>query len=166
MCFLKCESARPPIFTIFDITCVFIKVTLIKSRSHSLRRNNNFFLVSFQIDATWEIEEKYCERKPEKCVYTVFRSSVRFRAKRSSPNGNQCYFVYREALSRFSLAVSPCVTRMDWINMQLLSRNAALNGNAPSVYATLVIVVTRDCIVTNIPVAQGIQNNDRFSSWQ
>jgi len=52
LCFLKCESARPLIFTIFDITCVFIKVTLIKSRSHSLRRNNNFFLVSFRIDAT------------------------------------------------------------------------------------------------------------------
>lgn len=81
-----------------------------------------------RIDITREIEEKYCERKLGARTSFFLSLSLSlftslFRAKRWSL-GNQCHFVYRRALSRFSLVVCLCVARMDWINMQLLFRSA------------------------------------------
>lgn len=75
--------ARPPIFTIFDITRVFIKVTLIKSRSRSFGRNNNFFSFSFRFsDRRYTgnrrkiLREKAGEARIRTAVRPVFRAGA------------------------------------------------------------------------------------------
>lgn len=124
-----------------------------------------------RIDTTREIEEKYCERKlGARIPFFFFSSSLftsLFRAKRSSL-GNQCHFVYRRALSRFSLVVCLCVARMDCINMQLLFRSA--------LHATAMLRVRDACnwnytwnrIITNISISYKVSGitffRRRFSS--
>lgn len=105
-------AARPSIFTMFDITRVFIKVTLIKSRPRSLGRNNNFFpRLAYRIDATREIEEKYYERKLEARIPSTRPFDF---ARNDRRSGNQCHFVYQEALYHDShWPFFPCVARID-----------------------------------------------------
>lgn len=113
LCFLGYESSRPPIFTMFDITRVFIKVTLIKSRSHSLGRNNNFF-PRFVSNRCYTANRRKILREKARVARRIPFSACPFDFARSNRrNWNQCHFIYREALRRFSLAVSLCVTRMD-----------------------------------------------------
>lgn len=108
-------------FTIFDIARVFVKVTLIKSRSRSLGRNNNFFLSPFSLlgstlhgkskkniaGGSWEGAHGPC-------------SFARKRSVAMEINGN--HFIYRETLPAILAGRNPppppSVVRMDCINIQ------------------------------------------------
>lgn len=154
-------AARPSIFTMFDITRVFIKVTLIKSRPRSLGRNNNFFprLVS---NRCYTGNRRKILRKKAGSAHTV-HSSVRFRAKWSSQRKSMPLCLSRSTLSRLSLAVFPvcCENGLNQhaitISQRYARRQCAVRDTCNCNYTRL------HCYKYSVRT-QGIRNNDRFLS--
>lgn len=154
-------DARPPIFMIFDITRVFIKVTLIKSRSRSLGRNNNFFPRPVS-NRCYTGNRRKILREKAGSAHTI-HSSVRFRAKRSSQRKSMLLCLSRSTLSQLSLVVFPVYCE-NGLNQHAITISQRYARRQCAVRNACNYNYTRLHCYKYSGRTQGIRNNDCFLS--